>query len=85
MYKEKCIHNCPDGMYEVSTTNSCELCPSGTYKNGNTCSVCPTLCKECESDEICTYCINNAVLNENKKCECGERYIQNENLIGTHI
>jgi hypothetical protein len=77
-YQNDCLDTCPDGLYEVDTTQTCESCPSGSYKDSEGCSACPNLCKECISNLICTYCIENASLKNNETCECNDNYIEEQ-------
>jgi hypothetical protein len=76
----RCSKICPSGSYPIESNRSCASCPSGMYKKLTVCTKCPELCKECSSDKICTYCIDNASLNSMNLCSCNENYEQKSGI-----
>ena len=82
----ECIENaqdpndckCSHPYYWEVQLETCVLCPEGTYLDLE-CTPCPSLCLDCDSQEVCTGCVPNASLTNESSCECTEGFKSFEN------
>ena len=77
---QKCIEDSTlhDGVCEcdeklIEVEGNCQTCVESTYFLDGSCQRCPSLCIACESENLCTECIENASAN-NGKCSCDAGY-----------
>ena len=71
-----CI-TCSDGMKQVTSTGSCNLCcSSGEILVDDWCYPCISLCETCSTKTTCDQCVSNATL-ANGQCSCLTGYQSN--------
>ncbi|CAG9312421.1 unnamed protein product [Blepharisma stoltei] len=71
---------CDYGLAWNSTSGICEACHQWQFKANDSCYDCPPLCAQCDNENKCTWCINNAELTSGK-CNCSPGYIGNTTCI----
>ncbi|CAG9312410.1 unnamed protein product [Blepharisma stoltei] len=64
---------CDYGLAWNSSSGMCETCHQWQFKENDSCYDCPPLCAQCDSENKCTWCINNAVLSSGS-CICSPGY-----------
>lgn len=68
---DSCVY--PSCLYPSQGNRCGECCDVGTYHNEGVCEACPSACKVCYSNSVCTECVSNAMLVEGV-CRCGSNY-----------
>ncbi|CAG9312419.1 unnamed protein product [Blepharisma stoltei] len=64
---------CDYGLAWNSSSGMCATCHQWQFKENDSCYDCPPLCAQCDSENKCTWCINNAVLSSGG-CICSPGY-----------